>query len=215
MEALTHCAGLLLAAGYSSRMGALKPLLRLHGRTLLEHATASLFHGGVRDVYVVLGHRAAEIEADYAYRGQVRVVYNASYDDGMFSSIQAGLRAVLAADAGYDAFFMLPGDHPFIEPGLLAALDTAARDSGRGIVIPRYRGRNGHPCRISLRYAAEIAENEFSQGMKTLFALHRDDILYLPTELPDILFDLDRPEDYQQALRRTATKEERQECTPD
>ena len=202
--ALTDHAGLILAAGFSSRMGTLKPLLRLGEYTLLEHAIRSMLLAGVHDVFVVLGHRATEIEASLTCRAQVEIVYNVAYASGMFSSVQAGIRAILAKENPYQTFFMLPGDHPFIAPELPGELAVAAEQSGKGIVLPRYQGKNGHPCRIAMRYAQEILTSDFEQGMRSLYQQHEEDILQMPTVCADILFDLDRPEEYQQALARLA-----------
>ena len=82
----------MLAAGYSSRMGAFKPLLELGGRTFLERCVAAFRQAGVEDVVVVTGHRAEELRA--AARGLgVRVALNGRYPEGMYTSVQAGLAA--------------------------------------------------------------------------------------------------------------------------
>ena len=57
--------GIVLAAGLSSRMNAFKPLLTLQGKTIIEHSVESLFSGGVRQVVVVVGYRADEVERVY------------------------------------------------------------------------------------------------------------------------------------------------------
>ena len=54
----TGISAIILAAGFSSRMGELKGLLSLGGRTLLEHCVALFRDCGIEDVVVVTGHRA-------------------------------------------------------------------------------------------------------------------------------------------------------------
>ncbi|MDR3311110.1 MAG: NTP transferase domain-containing protein, partial [Oscillospiraceae bacterium] len=77
----------ILAAGYSSRMGVLKPLLPVGGVPAVARTAGALTAAGVSPV-VVTGHRAAEIEAALdSAGGGLRVAYNGRYGDGMFSSV--------------------------------------------------------------------------------------------------------------------------------
>ena len=51
----------MLAAGFSSRMGGLKPLLPLGSGTAVERVVASLREAGVHDIVVVTGHQAETV----------------------------------------------------------------------------------------------------------------------------------------------------------
>src|SRR5262245_37290635 len=91
---------IVLAAGESRRMGALKPLLPFGGSTVIETVAGTLLRCPLHEVIVVLGHRAEEIERQLA-RHPARVVRNADYLKGMLTSVQCG---VAAADAQTDWF---------------------------------------------------------------------------------------------------------------
>jgi molybdenum cofactor cytidylyltransferase len=86
-------AGLILAAGESSRMGQDKALLRYRGRTFLESALATLHDAGIDRVTVVLGHHAEEIQRAVNIEG-TEIVINPDYRRGQTSSLQAGLKAL-------------------------------------------------------------------------------------------------------------------------
>src|SRR5271157_4270310 len=103
---------LVLAAGYSSRMGQFKPRLPVGGRSAIELAITAFREAGIEVVLVVTGHRAQELTAVLEGH-RVRCVFNPKYDSGMYSSIVAGLKA-LPADT--DACFILPADIPLVRP---------------------------------------------------------------------------------------------------
>ena len=86
-------AGLVLAAGESSRMGRDKALLPYRGRTFLETIVAKLREAGLPRVAVVLGHHADEIRRAVNLQG-VEVVTNRDYLRGQTTSLQAGLAAL-------------------------------------------------------------------------------------------------------------------------
>src|SRR5512146_1464553 len=86
-------AGLVLAAGESSRMGRDKALLEYRGRTFLENIIHALREAGIARVVVVLGYHAEEIRQNTDLQNS-EVVINQDYRSGQTSSLQAGLRAL-------------------------------------------------------------------------------------------------------------------------
>jgi len=194
-------AALILAAGLSSRMGELKPLLPLGDGNVLESTTASFFKAGVTDIYVVIGHAAARIRDNYKDAGRVHLIYNEVYEAGMLTSVQAGMRAM---EEGISAFFMMPADYPLVNQKTIGSLARAFESAAASIIVPTFLGRTGHPCLISLRYREEILGGEFPHGMRTLLQRHEREILYLPVEDEAILWDMDTPDQYERMRQRKA-----------
>jgi len=191
-----HLAALVLAAGYSSRMGAFKPLLPLGGSTVIERAVSSFLRAGVRDVRVVVGHKAEALEPVLARLG-VSTILNAAYQTGMYSSVVAGVNSL---DAQTTAFFVLPVDTPLVKPRTVRALSQAFRAARSGIIYPCFQQQRGHPPLISASYIREILAWARPGGLRALLQEHRD--ASLDVEVPDqgILLDVDTPEDYRVAL---------------
>ena len=132
----------VLAAGFSSRMGKCKALLDVGGPTALERTLSTLRHSGVEDIVVVSGHYREEVEGE-AKRGGARAVFNEHYEKGMLSSIKAG---VTALSPDFDAFFLLPVDVPLVKSATLKALRKALGfRSSLAVVFPAFLGRRGHP----------------------------------------------------------------------
>ena len=102
-------AGLVLAAGESSRMGRDKALLTYQGRTFLEGVVAKLREAGVGRVAVVLGYHAEEIQRALNLKG-LEFIVNRNYQRGQTSSLQEGLRTLEGSNP--EAVVLCPVDHP-------------------------------------------------------------------------------------------------------
>ena len=110
MKPTGRIAAIVLAAGYSSRMGEFKPLLPIGDTTILERVVTTFREADIRDIRVVIGHRSAEL-LPLVERLQVRPVLNERYNEGMFSSVIA---AVSSLEENIEAFFLLPVDIPLV-----------------------------------------------------------------------------------------------------
>lgn len=193
-------AALVLAAGYSSRMEQFKPLLPVGPTTALERCI-DLFRGaGVRDVRVVVGHRAAEVQP-LLDRLEIRSIMNARFSEGMFSSVQAGLGAL---GSGTRAFFLLPVDIPLIRRTTVLDLMAGSDANPDGIWIPSFRGRRGHPPLIAMKWGPGILSWSGGGGLRGFMRNHPDDTLELPVADEHVSMDMDTPGDYARLLAAAA-----------
>jgi len=191
------CSALILAAGRSSRMGSLKPLLPLGDHTLIERAV-QLFRGiGISRIVVVLGHEKEKILPVMDRLG-VEPVINPRSNEGMFSSIQAGVRRL---DHSCRAFFLLPADIPLVGVGTLQALWEAFQIGDAKVCRPVFQGRHGHPPLISSELIPAICDFGGQGGLRTLLARYRNLTREIEVNDPGILLDLNTREDYESALR--------------
>jgi molybdenum cofactor cytidylyltransferase len=189
---------IVLAAGESRRMGALKPLLPYGSATVLQTVVRSLKASPVDRVLVVLGHRSEEIAASLKGEG-VETVFNPRYLDGMLSSVQAGIAAAPEETAW---FVIALGDQPSLRPSTVTQLLNETRNGGTGIVVPSYSGRRGHPLLIHARYRGEIGALSGETGLRELVQRHPDAIRHVVVPDERVLSDMDTPEDYARELRR-------------
>lgn len=188
-----NIAALIIAAGYSSRMGDFKPLLPFGGSCALKRLIETYQTHGIESLYVVVGHRKDElIEALKGYN--VHIVYNEDYDRGMFSSIQKGLRAM---DECIEAFYMNPVDIPLIKPRTLELLYEAYEREKKGVNYPTFVGRKGHPPLIDMKYKANILASDGEGGLKKVLETFREDALHVKVYDQAVLMDMDTKEDYE------------------
>lgn len=188
-----NIAVLIIAAGYSSRMGDFKPLLPLGKTSALERLIQTYQTHGVGHIYVVVGHRKDElIEVLKGYK--VHIVYNEDYDKGMFSSIQKGLRAM---DETIEAFYMNPVDIPLIKAQSLECLYEAYVREKKGVNYPTFLGRKGHPPLIDMKYKEQILLSNGEGGLKKVLEAFCDDALHVKVYDQAVLMDMDTKEDYE------------------
>jgi molybdenum cofactor cytidylyltransferase len=188
-------AGLILAAGESSRMGQDKALLTYRGRTFLEAIVQTLRAAGLERIAVVLGHHAEEIQCAVDLRG-IQVVINPDYSRGQTSSLQAGLRA-LEKDEPEAALLCLV-DHPAVSAEAVQRLLANFRESSAPVVIPTFQGQHGHPVLISREVFPEILRLAPGTGANTVIRKYRDATQFAAVDDRGILLDVDDPETYRQ-----------------
>lgn len=183
---------IILAAGESKRLGAPKALLPLCGKTLLQHAVDKCRAAGLEPI-VVLGHAWQVIR----HTVDARVVVNRQWRRGMLSSIQSGLRAMPSRAA---AFMIYPVDYALVPAAVIQKL-AAAYDSSKLIFVLSYRGRGGHPVLMDARLRREV----LGERTTARAVVYRDPsrVRLVPVDTPEIRFDIDTPEDYRRAIRRT------------
>lgn len=189
-------------------MGTLKALLDWQGRSLIIHQIVALREAGADEVVVVLGHRADELQAriganrDVYELGKVRCVVNEDYALGKTTSIKTGLWALGPPGDDEASIAMLNVDQPRSASliGRIFRAHHEARD--RLITIPTCEGKGGHPIVVSRRlYGELIAIDEQTQGMRAVTERHRDATQRVELGAPELLWDVNTPEQYQAALR--------------
>ncbi len=183
--------GVVLAAGYSSRMGQFKPLLPVGGVPALERCVRALRDAGA-EAAVVTGCRREELTGLIEALGAAEL-WNPDYDRGMFTSVLTGLRHFAAL--GAEGVLLLPCDCAAVPKEAVRQLVACAGDRGE-YALPTYKGKNGHPLWIPARYFEEILHYTGPGGLKGARLLHEETLLRLPMPWEGTVLDMDTPEDY-------------------
>jgi molybdenum cofactor cytidylyltransferase len=190
--------GVVLAAGESRRMGKLKALLPFGDRTVIEQVIRTLWQVALDGVVVVLGHRAPEIAAVLEPL-PVHLLYNTSYREGMTSSVQVALRHIAPIP---EAYLLALVDQPHVGHEPAQRVLEAFAQTHKGLVIPTYQGKRGHPIVLSCKYRQEVLALGRQQGLNLITRGHPEDTLEVPLTDDFILQDMDYPEDYEAILKR-------------
>ena len=195
-------AGVVLAAGESRRMGRLKALLPFGSRTVIEQVLQPLLSADLSEVAVVLGHRAEEI-ATVLEPLPVRLFHNPDYRLGMTSSVQVALRSL---DTVPDAYLLALVDQPQIGLPVIQRLLAAHARTRKGLVIPVWQGKRGHPLLLAAVYRQAVLALKPDQGLNVVTRGYPHDTLELPIGNDDILRDMDYQEEYVAELQRWQSK---------
>jgi molybdenum cofactor cytidylyltransferase len=187
----------ILSAGESSRMGRPKALLSVDGVRFIEKIVSSFQSTRAGKTVVVLGHQADEMRRKIADL-PVAITVNNDYKKGQLSSLVAAIREIerWPASAGVDGILVHLVDHPYINAALVNLMIERFYESKKLIVVPRYRGRRGHPVIFSRALFPELVNAPLDQGAKTVVHAHREDTLEIDTEDEGVVIDIDTPDEY-------------------
>jgi molybdenum cofactor cytidylyltransferase len=193
-------AGVLLAAGRSSRFGADKLLAPLGGRPrpVLRWSAESLL-GGVDELYVVVPAGAVALRESLSGL-HVHFVENAMAAEGMASSIRAGVAALPPRIAG--AFVAL-GDQPLVPREVLHALRLRWEEGGADAVAPSYRDGRGNPVLFDRALFGALATLTGDAGARKMLDALGERLALVPVDAP-MPVDVDTP-DALRALGETRT----------
>jgi molybdenum cofactor cytidylyltransferase len=193
----------LPAAGKSTRMGRPKLALPLGERTILEQVVAALRQAGVAHILVIVGPHVREL-AILAENAGAHVCQLAEETADMRATVEHGLRWLEEQfqPRPDDAWLLVPADHPMLSAAVVRALEAAWKAHPEySIFVPTYQGRRGHPLLLTWRHVPSIREHPAGQGLNTYVRQRVAETLEVPADDPDVLGDLDTPEDYERLCR--------------
>lgn len=209
-------AAIILAGGFSRRMGAFKPLLKVGDRPAVDVLVRVFASAGVKRIIIVTGHEhemlERHIECDLTVDGlmsagaesekevTVGTIFNENYSVGMFASVQKGIEFVgkvdRAAGGGVSGTFLIPVDCPAVSAETIRTMlkcigsnsGTSAKDS---FCVPTYMGKKGHPLYIPKEYWQEILEYDGENGLGGFTENHTEKMINVPVDDEGILLDMD------------------------
>ena len=184
-------AGIILAAGASTRMGQPKPLLTWRGEPFIRHIARTALGAGLSPVVIVAGEHTPEIRAAVADL-PVTLIHNPDWEAGQSTSVRCGLRAL--PDTIGSAIFLL-ADQPHIPIELVKALQDQHALTLSPIVAPLIDDRRGNPVLFDRVTFADLQSLTGDVGGRAVFAKYP--IAYVPWHDANLLLDVDTPEDYQ------------------
>ena len=186
---------IILAAGASTRLGTPKQLLKYEGKTLITRMAEAANEIAGKNVIVVTGNLSQEIEAEL-HAQTVQFVHNPDWEEGMGSSIVAGVAYMQDAFPEITGVIVAVCDQPFVNAEVFQLLISKA-DQDK-IVASQYADTIGTPVFFPLRYFPDLLRLKGVEGAKKLVESHQSDVITVPFPLGSI--DIDTPADYDNLL---------------
>ncbi len=199
--------GLILAAGYSSRMGDFKPLVHYNQKSFIEHIINKL--ASVCDeMLIVTGFNA------YTLEDSVKVIYlekptlkkidfiqNKDFAKGMFSSVQVGLKELFPEMQKDDYVMLHLIDQPHIPEAVYEKLALEARSFAWKIILPSYEKKAGHPIMLSKSVVEKIIDTPVSDNLRNVLRNFHDEISYIEISDESIVQDVNTQEERERYLK--------------
>lgn len=197
--------GIILASGFSSRMGKPKLLLKINGKPILQWVMEAAIDAKVNPVVVVAG----ELYEQYCELGkdlfEIRFIRNTKYAEGMSSSIRLGVSSLYSET---EALLVFLGDQPLV-PSLVVEELISFYYSNRSsdmyqnplIVRPQYGDRVGHPVLFDRSLYDELIQVNGDKGAREIIKKysHRLKVVSFPNEIWGL--DIDTPSDFKNIIK--------------
>ncbi|HET7871633.1 MAG TPA: nucleotidyltransferase family protein [Terriglobales bacterium] len=188
-------AGVILAAGESSRMGRDKALLPWRDGTFLSAAIRAL--QPLTDLVIVVAGKNEAAIAPIVYAHAAFLAVNPHPERGQFSSLGVGLQDVL--DRGRDAAIVTLVDRPAAGVEIIEQLKNAFLSAGDQIwaVVPEHSGRHGHPIVIGIEMIRAFLDASSTATARDVEHANQNHVLYLPVNDPLVTVNVNTEEDFE------------------
>jgi len=185
--------GLILAAGFSGRMERFKPLLSYKGKSFIQNIVLRLY--SVCDkIIIVTGYKANEVEENVNQLNlpsKIEFVHNASFEKGMFTSLQAGLAKAKECDWIFYHLVDQPGLPEVFYKKLVEQIDDR-----HNWIQPKIKEQKGHPILIRNDLFQIISDAPLNSNLRTISNDPKVKKKFWECGYEEIFQDIDTEEDY-------------------
>jgi molybdenum cofactor cytidylyltransferase len=189
-------AGIILAAGMSSRLGSSKQLLPLKGKYLLEWVLDACLGSKLNKTYLVLGYQSENIirTLDQQLRDpSIQVVVNPKYREGQSQSLRAGL---LEASDDFSSVMFLLADQPMVDSEFINFLLNRFWTAPKSICVPINCGKRKNPVIFSRDWYNRLLQIKGDIGARQIIKANSQHVLQVDVENSMYFYDIDTKADY-------------------
>jgi len=199
-------AGIILAAGKSTRFGSLKHLFKVGEKTIISMVIDASVKSDLDRIVLVLGYRSDTIMTaidNHLQNHKIRTVINPRFQEGMSSSLKCGMMEIRDE---FPSVMIILGDHPFLDTKTINILLDRFKSSDKAICVPVYKGKRGLPVCFGNRFYADIMNITGDIGARHIIQKNPEQVLTVEVDNPDCLFDVDNDDDLAQLISRFEEK---------
>lgn len=182
--------GIILASGFSNRMGQDKLLLKLGQTPIVE----KVIHAAVESLLdeVILVYRRKMVKA-IAAAYEVKTVFNSKAKTGQSASV---IKGILASTPDTHGFLFMMGDQPFITAEAINHILACHVKAPKQIIVPTYNGKNGNPVFFPSVYKNELLKIRGDNGGRHIIRAAGAGVTHVQMKYPHHGYDIDTPEDF-------------------
>ena len=190
-------AGIILCAGSSSRMGSPKALLKIGEKPFVQHIVDILHSARILDIAIVLGDKYDEIKQQLNWFSG-KIVINEEWQNGQLSSLLKGLECFEHED--YHGVMICPVDCPLFTQSVLVDLLQAFWKSRKGIIVPVYNHKRGHPVIFARIMYDKLKNADPTVGARDVLRKNPDEVFEVESNEEGILINIDTLEAYEEYI---------------
>ena len=194
-----HLVTLILAAGSSSRMGSIKQLLSINGKTLLQHTLDLSTKIKSTRTLCVLGAHAEEIMQKVDGKN-VEFIINKNHKLGLSASIISGIEYLQKEKIPFDGLFILLADQPAIKQDYYDEMMRLFDEKRMKIIASNYGNTLGVPAIFPAIFTNDLLQITGDKGAKEFLQKNKRRTLS-PQTLVNLL-DIDTPKDYKNFIKK-------------
>ncbi len=188
-------AGIILAAGMSTRFGMPKQLAKIDKRPLIQVVLDHCLDSKLDRIVLVLGHIKEKVIAtlgEMKHHSKLDIIYNKNYQHGMATSLHEGLRAV---KKDFPSVMFILGDQPMVDSTMINKLLEYFRNSNKDICAPVNAGQQVNPTLFSNNFYTQIMEIKGDIGARDIIKNNLKQVDFVTFENSELFHDIDKKED--------------------
>ena len=186
--------GIILASGYSKRMGTNKLLLSFKDKTIIENIIEEVIYSKLEKVYIVCReNEVKEIVGKYP----IQIIINEMAHEGQSTSI---VEAIKEVDNNFDSYMFLMGDQPLMNRDFINKMIDFYYSNNSSILVPYYNGKRGTPVIFSSKWKNDLLKLKGDEGGRQIIRDNSEDVLEYKVESEILGMDIDKAEDYERIL---------------
>ena len=184
-------------------MGQPKQLLKHNEANLIQHAVDEALAAGAQKVMVVLGSDGEKISG-CINKSRVTILHNESWQEGIASSIRAGVEQAKLQTPAVNAVILMVCDQPYVSAPLLKNLVAQHIETGKPIVAAQYKDTLGTPVLFHKTFFPELLKLRGDTGAKNIVLEHKEQVQ--PVRFPLGYIDIDNMDDYKMLVKKNSSE---------
>lgn len=186
--------GIILASGFSRRMGSDKLLIEIDGEKIIERVIEACCKSKLDDIILI--YRSEDIK-EIAIKYNIKTIYNENAHLGQSEGLKLGVKAAIDAES----YMFLVGDQPFLTPETINKLIEEYNQTGSSIILPYYNGHRGMPMIISSLYKEELLDIVGDKGGRDIIKNNPSKVRKVYIEEEKMGIDIDTQDDLKKLLK--------------